>query len=116
MGLKTNSVKTRIHRARNFLQDELREYDEGMVKNKPDIPEECDLFVKLIHDYVNERLSGRNREKFEAHIEDCPECKDFLKAYSRAITITDFLACGDLPASFQKKLKTFMLKYFEDKQ
>ncbi len=108
MGLKVNSVKTRIRRARGFVREEIRSYVDDVRRSNPDIPEDCNLFVKFIHDYVDKKLSGRNKKSFEEHIKDCEDCKDFLKSYSAAITITNFLTCEDLPKSLQNKLKSFI--------
>ena len=38
----------------------------------------CRQAVELVTDYLEGALSTRDRERFEAHLADCPHCADYL--------------------------------------
>ena len=38
----------------------------------------CRHAVELVTDYLEGALSARDRERFEAHLADCPYCADYL--------------------------------------
>jgi anti-sigma factor RsiW len=38
----------------------------------------CRNAVELVTDYLEGALSSRDRERFEAHLADCPHCADYL--------------------------------------
>jgi anti-sigma factor RsiW len=38
----------------------------------------CRHAVELVTDYLEGALSSRDRERFEAHLADCPHCADYL--------------------------------------
>lgn len=39
----------------------------------------CRQAVELMTDYLEGALSGRDRERFEAHLADCPHCREYLE-------------------------------------
>jgi anti-sigma factor RsiW len=38
----------------------------------------CRQAVELVTDYIEGRLSRRDRRRFEAHLADCPHCSQYL--------------------------------------
>jgi anti-sigma factor RsiW len=38
----------------------------------------CRQAVELVTDYLEGALSARDRERFEAHLADCPHCTEYL--------------------------------------
>jgi anti-sigma factor RsiW len=38
----------------------------------------CRQAVELVTDYLEGALSDRDRERFEAHLADCPHCEEYL--------------------------------------
>ena len=38
----------------------------------------CRRAVELVTDYLEGALSARDRERFEAHLADCPNCTEYL--------------------------------------
>jgi anti-sigma factor RsiW len=38
----------------------------------------CRDAVELVTDYLEGRLSRRDRRRFEAHLADCPHCTEYL--------------------------------------
>ena len=108
LGLNVNSVKTRIRRGRIFLKQEIKNYLDDNLGKPEHSDEECNFFVKFIHDYSEDVLAGEKKGRFEKHITDCPDCHDFLQGYLTAIKITSYLTCDDLPAALQQKIRTFL--------
>jgi predicted anti-sigma-YlaC factor YlaD len=39
----------------------------------------CRQAVELVTDYLEGALSGRDRERFEAHLAECPHCREYLE-------------------------------------
>ena len=36
-------------------------------------------------DYVDEELSERNAQKFDAHLDDCPECPQYVSTFTATV-------------------------------
>ena len=57
------------------------------------IPEmTCRELVELVTDYLEGRLSARERTRFEAHLADCEDCDTYLEQMRQTIR-----ALGRLP-------------------
>lgn len=41
----------------------------------------CNEFNDIVYDHVNGDLSGKQSSSFQRHVNDCPICPNFLKAY-----------------------------------
>ncbi len=39
----------------------------------------CRELVELVTDYLEDRLSARERERFEAHLAACPDCREYVE-------------------------------------
>ncbi len=110
MGLKLNSLKTRLHRAYLIIKSSLEDYfkdkkEPGYLQDK-----RCGLWINFMRRYLDGRLGGKGQNSFKSHINDCPACKIFLKQYARAIRITSALQCQDVPFELQEKIRSFILK------
>lgn len=58
-----------------------------------DLPEmPCRELVELITDYLENRLSPRDRARFEAHLAECEACRRYLEQFRQTIR-----ALGRLP-------------------
>ena len=60
--------------------------DQGL----PEMP--CRELVELITDYLENRLSTRDRTRFEAHLADCEACRTYLEQFRHTVR-----ALGRLP-------------------
>ncbi|MGQ0519518.1 MAG: anti-sigma factor family protein [Actinomycetota bacterium] len=38
----------------------------------------CQQAVELVTDYLEDALSRRDRARFEAHLAECPHCREYL--------------------------------------
>lgn len=60
---------------------------------RPQLPElPCQVLVELVTDYLENRLSPVDRERFEAHLEQCEACRAYLDQFTATIR-----ALGRLP-------------------
>lgn len=59
-------------------------------RNLPEMP--CRELVELITDYLEERLSPRERARFEAHLAECEACRTYLAQFRQTVR-----ALGHLP-------------------
>lgn len=59
-------------------------------KTLPEMP--CQELVELVTDYLEERLSPADRERFEAHLADCAACRTYLEQFRQTVR-----ALGRLP-------------------
>jgi anti-sigma factor RsiW len=57
---------------------------------------ECQQAVELVTDYLEGRLSRRERRRFEAHIRACPNCSAYLDQIRATIALTHAIEPDDL--------------------
>jgi RNA polymerase sigma-70 factor, ECF subfamily len=102
LGLKTGTVRVRLHRARLLVRKEMAQLLEkatsrqstgkatqkfrkpraGSESNRP--PECRDLFANL-SEYMDGRIEAPSCDQMRAHIEACPACVAFLRELRTAI-------------------------------
>lgn len=111
LGLKLNSLKTRLHRAYIRLKEDLVNYEKDKLAEPVTTGAGCDIQMKFIYDYAKGNLAKRRRNAFDTHIKDCLPCKSFLNTYLDAIRITAALECQDIPRELQEKIQSFLSKH-----
>jgi RNA polymerase sigma-70 factor, ECF subfamily len=102
LGLKTGTVRVRLHRARLLVRKEMalllettaadqtsrtatKKTRKSRAANGNKRPAECrDLFANL-SDYMDGRIEAPNCDEMRAHIEACPACVAFLRELRTAI-------------------------------
>ena len=53
-----------------------------------DLPEmPCRDLVELITEYLEDRLSPRDRARFEAHLADCDACRTYVDQFRQTIRV-----------------------------
>ena len=111
LGLKINSLKTRLHRAHLYIKNEMDAYRKDRQEDAAAIEiedKQCPMITQFLYDYAEDALTAKKKNDFEAHIKECPPCRTFLAGYSRAIKVTKALQCNDIPADLREKIKTFV--------
>ena len=61
----------------------------------------CQQAVELVTDYLEGRLSRRDRRRFEAHLVGCPHCTEYLAQMWATIELTGTITPDDLPGPVQ---------------
>jgi anti-sigma factor RsiW len=66
----------------------------------------CRELIDFIASYLDDELSSVERERFEAHLNACPACVDFLASYRETLRATaDAFADDDaVPESVPEEL------------
>lgn len=110
LGLKINSLKTRLHRAHQMLKVDISDYfrDKQPWEDKTSL--NCNVWISFVYDYVKGFLGKSKNTAFRRHIKDCASCNSFLDAYLKAINITSALECQDLPQQLKDRIETFLRK------
>jgi anti-sigma factor RsiW len=68
----------------------------------------CVELVELVTDYLDGALSRRERARFEAHIDACGNCTEYLEQFRRTIQLTGTLREEDVePAARDALLAQF---------
>ncbi len=47
----------------------------------------CQQAVELVTDYLEGKLSWRQRRRFESHLRGCPNCRAYLEQIRQTITV-----------------------------
>jgi anti-sigma factor RsiW len=58
----------------------------------------CVEFVEIVTDYLEGALAVRERERFEHHFDQCPNCAEYLLQLREAIDLTGRLTVDDVHA------------------
>ena len=62
----------------------------------------CRDFANFLVDYLDDGLPADVRQRFDAHLEECPDCVQYLRQYRDTIRLTS--AAGDQLASIPEEL------------
>lgn len=108
LGLKMNSLKTRLHRARLLIKSEISGYFRDVEEKEEKEDKRCGLYMGFLYHYAEGDLDEDRKGAFKEHIKDCTSCNIFLDKYLDAIKITKALECNDIPNEFKKRLETFL--------
>ena len=73
--------------------------------NVDDLPEmPCRELVELVTDYLEDRLSPVDRTRFEAHLDACEACRDYLDQFRQTIRALGALPEESLSPEMRKNL------------
>jgi anti-sigma factor RsiW len=61
----------------------------------------CRQAVELVTDYLEDALSRGDRRRFEAHLADCPYCREYLAQMRATIALTGTVQPDDLTPRMQ---------------
>src|SRR5207244_3998755 len=73
----------------------------------------CQELVEVITDYLEGDLSKRDRRRFDAHIEGCPHCTEYLDQIRATIAVSGRLRAQDIPADKREALLDAFREYLE---
>jgi anti-sigma factor RsiW len=72
------------------------------IRDLPEMP--CRELVELLTDYLEDRLSPRDRERFEAHLADCEACRAYLEQFRQTVRVLGRLPEESLSADARDRL------------
>jgi anti-sigma factor RsiW len=64
----------------------------------------CRELVNVITDYLEGKLSETDRGRFEAHLEECPYCRNYLEQMRETISALGGLCDDSLSAGTRERL------------
>jgi anti-sigma factor RsiW len=70
----------------------------------------CKELVYLLGDYFDGGMEPHLKEEFEAHLEKCEPCLNFLRTYDRTRIICRQLQPEEIPEEVQLRLRAFVLQ------
>ena len=98
-GIRTGTVRVRLHRARLFVRKALADHGKGARTSKGSVvgppvvnaprsdkrPVSCKALFAQLSNYLDERLDDSLCDKLEKHLDGCEPCKAFLASLERSI-------------------------------
>jgi RNA polymerase sigma-70 factor (ECF subfamily) len=116
-GLRSGTIRVRLHRARLFVRKELMRAwkplrakvskstkSETVPTSQPG-PARCKAMFAELSDYLDEQLDDSLCEELEKHLDGCAPCKVFLASLEATIT-----ECRKSPSESPVGQKTVMLR------
>jgi anti-sigma factor RsiW len=64
----------------------------------------CQELVEVVSDYLEDRLSPRDRSRFEQHLEECPHCVEYLDQMRQTVAAVGRVAEEDLTPDARRDL------------
>lgn len=72
---------------------------------------QCRQAVELVTDYLEDRLSGRQRRRFEEHLAQCPGCAEYLQQIRTSIAALQRVESEALSPAAQTELIGLFERY-----
>jgi RNA polymerase sigma-70 factor (ECF subfamily) len=116
-GLRSGTVRVRLHRARLFVRKELMKLGKPrprrkveavtprVVATQPPRPPRCKAMFAELSNYLDEQLDDSLCEELEKHLDGCGPCQAFLASLQS--TIED---CRRLPVAVPDRVKAAKLR------
>ena len=116
-GLRTGTVRVRLHRARLFVRKELmkvwkprrRKTSQAVMPqsaaNEPPRPARCKAMFAQLSNYLDEQLDDSLCEELEKHLNGCEPCKAFLASLEATIE-----ECRNSPSESPAREKAVRLR------
>jgi len=116
-GLRSGTVRVRLHRARLFVRKELMKVEKlrprrkveavapRVVATQPPRPPRCKAMFAELSNYLDEQIDDSLCNELEKHLDGCGPCRAFLASLQS--TIED---CRRLPAAVPDRVKAAKLR------
>jgi RNA polymerase sigma-70 factor, ECF subfamily len=116
-GLRSGTVRVRLHRARLFVRKELMKVEKlrprrkveavapRVVATQPPRPPRCKAMFAELSNYLDEQLDDSLCNELEKHLDGCGPCRAFLASLQS--TIED---CRRLPVAVPDRVKAAKLR------
>jgi anti-sigma factor RsiW len=74
----------------------------------------CQQVVELLTDFLEGGLSRGERRRLEAHLADCPHCREYLAQMRATIRLIGRLEPGDLTPEMEEELGEIYRRWREE--
>ena len=68
----------------------------------------CSTIVRLLLDFVEDRLPAGDREALEQHLSCCPSCVAHVNTYRSTVSLLHSISEDDLPPELRLSLSAFL--------
>ena len=116
-GLRSGTVRVRLHRARLFVRKELMKVEKlrprrkveavapRVVATQPPRPPRCKAMFAELSNYLDEQIDDSLCNELEKHLDGCGPCQAFLASLQSTIE-----SCHRLPAAVPDRVKAAKLR------
>lgn len=112
LGISTDALKSRLHRARSALRDALRPVLEPAPESaRPGCPDVTSFWSKNLEG----DLAPQDCAAMEKHVASCPSCGAACETLKKALSACRRVATDDVPKELQQRVKAAIMA-FRDKQ
>ncbi len=74
----------------------------------------CREVVEAVTDYLEGAMSDRDRARFEAHLEGCPHCREYLAQMRKTLDVLGRVEPDDLAPDVQDELVALFRRWRAD--
>jgi RNA polymerase sigma-70 factor (ECF subfamily) len=101
LSLTVAAVKSRLHRARAAVRDELAPL---LARDKPAHPP-CPDVVLMLSRHLEGEIDKKTCAAMEAHLEDCPRCRDSCRTLREALGLCKTTPLPRLPRALKRSIQ-----------
>ncbi|HLI73257.1 MAG TPA: zf-HC2 domain-containing protein [Acidimicrobiales bacterium] len=76
----------------------------------------CQQAVELVTDYLEGTLSRRERRRFEAHLDKCPNCSEYFEQIRITIRLAGTVDAEDLSPQAREELTELYRRWRSEKR
>jgi RNA polymerase sigma-70 factor, ECF subfamily len=103
-GLSVAAVKSRLHRARVALRENLLALAGGEMPAGP-VPASCPDVLTMLSKKLEDEISPEVCAKMEEHLADCPHCKGLCDSLKQTLAVCSSLPTPAVPPHVQASLR-----------
>lgn len=70
----------------------------------------CRQLIDFLTDYVDGDLPAEQRRQFDAHLEECGECRRYVTQFTSTVKLTHAAAAEDVPEALPPELVKAILR------
>ena len=70
----------------------------------------CREFIGFLLEYTEERLTAEERDRFDAHLRVCPDCRTYLETYGKTVALARLAEVDSLPSDVPEDLIQAILR------
>ena len=74
----------------------------------------CREVVEAVTDYLEGTMSARDRARFEAHLEGCPHCREYLAQMRKTLDVLGRVGVEDIAPEAQDELVALFRRWRAD--
>lgn len=114
LGISVDAVKSRLHRARVAIREELAPVL-GRPVASPPRGALCPDVLTLFSQHLEGGIDPGTCAKMEAHLSECPHCRAACASLKRTLAICRQLPTSDVPASLAASVQSAIRAFLDER-